>query len=312
MDTQPVCDIVIVNWNSGSDLQSCLDALGQVQQDFFDLGMVVVVDNASNDLSAEVEFPAGILCKLIKNRANRGFAVACNQGATYCSGSHILFLNPDVVTSRNCIDELFSWLTSNPKHAGAIASVALKTETGDTACTCSRFPSVRTVVGKVFGVEKLLSKYGWSQPMWDFDHKTTRVVDQVIGAFFLVPKPLFDRAHGFSENYFLYYEEVDFCFRARALGSHCVFYAETYAYHAGGGASKNIPVTRLKLNLQSRLKYCKQHFAWHEYYFSVFLTLLIEPITRIFAATCKGQPRIIGHTIAAYALLHSQILQRRE
>jgi len=306
MKARPVCDIVIVNWNSGSDLQNCVDALAKSVQSSFEFGKIAIVDNASDDGSADIKVPQQLSCVIHKNDQNAGFAVGCNTGAKYCQESHLLFLNPDVTVSEDSIDRLFYWLSQNPAHASSICSIALKDENGNISCTCSRFPALITVFSKVFGLEKLLSKFGWSQPMWDFDHKSTRSVDQVIGAFFLVSRELFDRLDGFSENYFLYYEEVDFCLRASEAGSHCLFFSEAISKHSGGGASKKIPIRRLALNLQSRLIYYKTHFSTSKYFSALMLTIFIEPFTRFIFALMSGKIQTAANSLSAYLLLFHQ------
>ncbi|RPG34538.1 MAG: glycosyltransferase family 2 protein [Muricauda sp. TMED12] len=304
MTTIPVCDIVIVNWNSGEDLQACVDAIANLSQQHFLLGNTIVVDNSSSDGSADILVPDNLECNILPNTLNLGFAAACNQGARRCSGTHLLFINPDVIVTQGSVDALFRWLAAEPAYQNSICSIPLRDPTGRIACTCSRFPSIRTVIGKILGLEKLLSKSGWSQPMWEFDHQHTRTVDQVIGAFFLVPRVLYEQLGGFSHDYFLYYEEVDFCYRAKSIGSSSIFYAGTSSYHAGGGASRNIPTTRLKLNLQSRLVYYRKHFSRPDYWAALLLTLVIEPVTRVVFCLLSGNFRNAGFTLAAFTQLY--------
>src|SRR5260221_5717402 len=87
-------DVIIVNWNAGSHLRACLSALSQSRQEGYRLKRVVVVDNASVDKSADnLEYPLLPLV-VIRNSVNRGFGVACNQGAAGSTADHLLFLNP--------------------------------------------------------------------------------------------------------------------------------------------------------------------------------------------------------------------------
>ena len=98
--TVPRLDVVVVNWNTGPYLRGCLDSVAHATRTSFELGTVVVVDNASTDDSLaglrRLPFHFGIL----RNAENRGFAAACNQGAGAGDGDFLLFLNPDTRVFR--------------------------------------------------------------------------------------------------------------------------------------------------------------------------------------------------------------------
>ncbi len=89
-------DIVIVNWNTGGQLRACLASIAAAAQDGFVLNRVVVVDNGSKDGSAEGLQDFSVPLMVLRNRENRGFAAACNQGAQGSAADYLLFLNPDV------------------------------------------------------------------------------------------------------------------------------------------------------------------------------------------------------------------------
>src|SRR5271156_1399355 len=99
----PSLDIIIVNWNAGSQLQQCLDSIRTANFDGFELLRVVVVDNASSDGSADHLPPGNVPLSVIRNTTNRGFAAACNQGAMDSSASYLLFLNPDIVLASDSL-----------------------------------------------------------------------------------------------------------------------------------------------------------------------------------------------------------------
>src|SRR5437588_561189 len=88
-------DVVIVNWNAGGQLRSCLESIATARHKSYELQHVIVVDNASSDGSADrLHFP-GIPLVLIRNDQNRGFAAACNQGIRRSTAEFVLLLNPD-------------------------------------------------------------------------------------------------------------------------------------------------------------------------------------------------------------------------
>src|SRR4051794_16613207 len=90
----PTIHVVIVNWNSGRQLQECLASFKAGSPDEMSIVEVTVVDNASGDGSAD-ELSCVAPLKVVRNEENRGFAAACNQGAASTRADFLLFLNPD-------------------------------------------------------------------------------------------------------------------------------------------------------------------------------------------------------------------------
>ncbi len=91
----PTVSIIIVNWNSGGQLGKCLASIAATANDAYRIERIVVVDNASKDGSADGIEKRDLRVCVIRNPANRGFAAACNQGATGSEADYLLFLNPD-------------------------------------------------------------------------------------------------------------------------------------------------------------------------------------------------------------------------
>lgn len=304
MTAAPICDVVIVNWNSGAQLEGCIRSVLASATSKFKLGTVVVVDNASIDGSADAvsQFPD---VQLITNAANLGFGRACNVGASSGAGSHIVFLNPDTVVPPMCLDQLFAvWSRTSEV---AIMGPQLLDESGNISVTCSRFPSLFTVFAQAFGLEAFAAKFGKSQPMLEFDHSWSRHVDQVIGAFFVVQRQVYHELAGFDETYFMYYEEVDLCRRATDQGWTVYFCAEAVANHSGGGSSRSIPVLRLAYNIRSRLRYYRRHFGRIRFLIAAGITLLIEPLTRSAYALLEGSRGRLVHTLHAYSIVYREL-----
>jgi GT2 family glycosyltransferase len=131
----------------------------------------------------------------------------------------------------------------------------------------------------------------------------TRDVDQIIGAFFLVRRSLFERLGGFDERFFVYFEEVDFSMRARELGFRSRLLAEATACHHGGLSSEQVRAERLFYSLRSRLLYAAKHFSAPERGSVAAVTLFIEPLVRAAAAAGRLSGREIVETMRAYGML---------
>jgi GT2 family glycosyltransferase len=298
-------DIVIVNWNSGEQLKSCLESIAKTDKNGFELNKVVVVDNTSSDNSLlgleEIDLPL----KIIKNSVNRGFAAACNQGAKESDADYLLFLNPDTLLFEDSLSKPIAFMGKVENRNIGIVGIQLVNENKEISRTCAQFPTLGQFVSKIFGLDRLFPRL--SHFMIEWDHKNDRIVDQVMGAFFLVRRELFEKLNGFDERFFVYFEEVDFSYRAKQLGYSSYYLASAQAYHKGGGSSEKVRDVRLFYSLRSRILYGYKHFNWISATFLAFCTLIIEPITRIVFAVMKGAFVDVIETLKAYKLLWSDI-----
>jgi GT2 family glycosyltransferase len=139
--------------------------------------------------------------------------------------------------------------------------------------------------------------------MLDWDHLTSREVDQVMGAFTLIRRPLFQRLGGYDERFFVYMEDLDLALRARKLGFKSVYLAEAAVFHTGGGTAANVPAESLFFSLRSRMQYGFKHFAPPEAFALLLLTMLLEPLTRLCFALARRSLETAAVTARAYVKL---------
>jgi hypothetical protein len=291
--------IVIVNWNAGRQLLECVDSV--VRHGLPVVSQIIVVDNGSADGSAEaVEGLPRVT--LLRAGENLGFARACNLGAAQADSEFLLFLNPDTRVFPDTLATAVAFMHRPENATVGICGVQLVDENGRVARSCARFPSVSQLLAHTIGLDRVCSSL--SHFMVEWDHANTRRVDQVIGAFFLVRRDLFRVLKGFDERFFVYYEEVDFSLRARALGWGSVFLAETMAFHAGGGTSRQVKARRLFYSLRSRLLYACKHFSPPGAALVLLATLLLEPLSRSVLALSRRSWSSLKDTWSAYALLY--------
>jgi GT2 family glycosyltransferase len=182
-----------------------------------------------------------------------------------------------------------------------ICGVQLVNETGETERSCARFPAPGRLVAQSIGLDRLFK--GLSYSMINWVHDSNREVDQVMGAYFLVRKALFDKLGGFDERFFLYFEEVDFSYRAAQSGWKSIYLADVQAFHKGGGTSDQIKARRLFYILRSRLLYADKHFSLLGYLVVFVSTVLIEPLSRSALALGKRSWSELKETWQAYAML---------
>jgi GT2 family glycosyltransferase len=303
--------IVIVNWNSGTLLAECLASIGQGAASLgpeFALSSVVVVDNGSVDGSENVRLDLVPVLTLIRNGQNRGFAAACNQGAAGLASELILFLNPDTRLFANSLAAPLK-LLQQPGHARTgIVGIAMVDDQGRVVPSCARFPRAWHFASHAIGLDRIWPRTGHFMLEWN--HADTRRVDQVIGAFFMIRRSVFETLAGFDERFFVYFEEVDLALRARQAGWDSVYLADASVYHKGGGTSEAVKDLRLFYSLRSRLQFGRKHYAWPEQLLLWTITFGLEPLTRVLHLGLAGRWAEIRQVAAANVMLWRDLLLR--
>jgi N-acetylglucosaminyl-diphospho-decaprenol L-rhamnosyltransferase len=250
---RPALDVVIVNWNGAALLRACLASLAAAR----DAGtvQVTVVDNASTDGSTEDLPPLPRPLRLIRNDANLGFGQACNQGAAAGDAPAILFLNPDTQVAPDALGIARAALAADP-HTG-IVGARLVDPDGRTARSCARAPTALGLLGRALALDRL----GLVPPhfLLAWDHADDRAVDQVMGAFLMIRRDLFATLGGFDSRFFVYWEDVDLCARARTAGFAVRHVAGAVARHEGQGTTRQVRARRLFYFLRSQILYAGKH-----------------------------------------------------
>lgn len=299
-------DTIIVNWHSGDLLRECLHSLANTNLDGLRLQRVVVVDNGSTDGSPERAEAHGLPLCFVRNTENRGFAAACNQGASGSRADFLLFLNPDTRVSRDSLTAPIGYL-SHPDHlAVGICGIQILDQGGHVARTCMRFPTPGRFLASMLGLSRLFPGRFPGYIMTDWAHDSPREVDTVIGAFFLVRRDLFESLGGFDERSFLYFEEVDFASRARQAGWQTGYVPEAHVYHRGSATWNRLDGHRLFHSARSRILYSRLHFPWLAAAVTVGV-LLLEPLSRSALALCRGSFQDAWESVKAYARLSLEI-----
>jgi GT2 family glycosyltransferase len=205
-------------------------------------------------------------------------ALACNLGARHAQGKYLLFLNPDAALYKDTLSIAMTFM-EHPENAKiGICGVQLIDENGATTTSAARFPTLRILAGRTFGLAKVLPGVFPVNFMSDDELNESKIVDQVIGAFFLIRKGVFDLCQGFDERFFVYFEEVDLSLRAKRLGYSSYFLSDARAFHRGGGCSDRVKAARLFYSLRSRVLYAEKHYSSIPYVLLIVLTAVELPL----------------------------------
>lgn len=294
----PTLDVIIVNWNSGSQLSACLKSIAEYGEDV--VTSVIVVDNNSEDGSLDEIGDIRLPLTVVRNPNNRGFAVACNQGAALGASSVVLFLNPDTRLFEGALSRSVEFLMLPENENVGICGVQLIDETGKVARSCARFPTLWGLLAEAVGLSRVGPMKHLGVHMRDWAHGETRMVDHVIGAFYLIKRHVYERLGGFDERFFVYLEDLDLSYRAYLCGMQSVYFAGVQVFHAGGGTSRSVKQLRLFYSLRSRLLYGFKHLSRPGALSLLAVTFLIEPWSRLAVAVATGRFADAKHTAAAY------------
>ena len=221
--------IVIVHYNTCDDLARCLESLRRCPPRC-DFG-VVVVDNASTAAglpAVRERFPE---VEWLLNERNEGYARGCNMGMSVHQSDYVLLLNPDIVLQPGSVDAMLDAANRHPK-AGVVGPQLLN-EDGSIQESCRRFYTLttllmrRTFLGKVFPNSQAVSRH----LMRDFDHRSQRPVDWILGGCMLVRRDAIARVGAMDERFFLYFEDVDWCYRMWQAGYEVLYVPEARFVH---------------------------------------------------------------------------------
>lgn len=272
-----IVSVIIVNWNTRDILRDCL---ASVFEQTAGIGYeVIVIDNASSDGSAEMvkrEFPQVVL---IKNDQNRGFAAANNQGIKIAKGRYVLLLNSDTIVLDGAIQKTLAFADQHPDAAVVGCKVLNPDETLQP--TCFMFPSILNLILSSTYLYKLFPQnrfFGRERMTW-WDRGDVRQVDVVTGCFMLVRKEAIDQVGRMDEDYFMYGEETDWCWRFKKAGWKNLFFPDAKIIHLGGQSSKQVRVSMMIQLRKSILFFLRKNrgvFAYHIARLLVVLFFLVR------------------------------------
>jgi N-acetylglucosaminyl-diphospho-decaprenol L-rhamnosyltransferase len=248
--------VIIINWNTCELLSNCLDSLSQVGGGL--AVEVTVVDNGSTDGSQAMlreRFPH---VRLVQNDENVGFARANNQGMAVSRGRYALLLNSDALLLANAVPAMLELAEKQPR-AGIIGPRLLNADSTFQA-SHTPFPNLWQEFLILSGLGRLLHgrRYPSRGPEED---KGPQVVDYVEGACLLVRREAFEDAGGLDEGYFMYAEEVDWCYTMREKGWQVWYQPAATVIHLGGGSSRGRQVRREADLYRSRIRFFQKHYG---------------------------------------------------
>jgi len=226
--------IIIVNFNTRVLLKKLLISIKEKMKSVE--YEIIVVDNNSEDGSVEFlknYFPKPVL---IENKTNVGFSKANNQGSKLAKGQYLLFLNSDTLVCDGAVEKMLEYLQR--EQSTAIVGPKLLNQDDTLQRSCGIFPNLRTefsdrtFLNRLFPTNKVFGSY----KLGAWDYGTEKKVDWVSAGCMLMRKDIFEQIGGFDENIYMFYEDVDLCFRVKKAGYKITFLPNAQIYHLHGGS----------------------------------------------------------------------------
>jgi len=257
--------VVIVNYNAGLELVSCVQSLDFAHNDI----EVIVVDNASHDDSIHqlcTQFSGESKLTVLHNAKNLGFAVACNQGSRVAVGDFLLYLNPDCLIEPETIPALLQCLQNDPQ-AGMVGGLILNPD-GSEQRGCRRaVPTPWKSLVNSLGLKSLsrLNPHIFSDFRLDQEPlpKQAVAVDAISGACMLVSRSALADVGPLDEGYFLHCEDLDWCMRFRQRGWKIMFVPQARLCHSKGACSSSRPVFVEWSKHKGMVRFSRKFFADH-------------------------------------------------
>jgi len=306
--------VIIVSYNVKEFLQQSILSLKNSLNDLEH--EIIVVDNNSVDGTNEIiryKFPDIIL---IENDNNRGFAAACNQGLAASKGEYLLLLNPDTMIQEDTIQTMINFFESVP-DAGAAGCKILNAD-GTLQLACRRsFPSPLVALPKLLGLSRLFPKvkmFG-KYNLTYVDPDELLEVDAISGSFLMFRRDVYEKIEGLDETFFMYGEDLDYCYRIKEAGWKIYYVPDTKIIHYKGESAKHASFDNFITFYKAMDIFVKKHFRKSHYFFldiafrmGILIRGLVSLIGRYFR---KHVIMMVDGVAVTAAILFTHYLQPR-
>lgn len=249
--------IIIVSWNTRELLERCLSDAYAACSNL--TAEVFVVDNGSSDGSQQLvrdHFPQA---HLIANNENHGFVKANNQALALAQGEFVLLLNSDAFVQHDALRMMVDFLRACPE-AGAVGP-RLRYPDGSLQRSCTAFPTLFDELCLMLQLDRLFPRSSLFGRFWlsGWQYNELREVDVIMGACLMVRREVVEQVGMLDERFFMYSEEVDWCYRIQQAGWRLYLLPDAEAVHIWGGSSGPVRVETFLQLFRSRLLFFRKH-----------------------------------------------------
>ncbi len=228
--------IIIINYNTYEYTKNCINSVIEAL-DYTPTveGEIILIDNNSPDgsgIKLQEDFQNDDRIKIVLNDKNLGFSKANNIGLEIATGDYLLLLNSDTVLSRNVLKDSLNFMENHPEYDVLGCKVVLPDGKLDAACKRS-FPTPLNSLYHTLKLDKIFSnnRHFGSYNLTYVNPDTTMEVDCIMGAFMLLRREVYEDVGGLDSDYFMYGEDIDWCYRIKEAGYRIVYHPEGEITH---------------------------------------------------------------------------------
>ena len=254
--------IIIVSWNVKPLLRLCLDSIQRGLEGSGVVAETIVFDNGSADGSPQMVGEGFPWVCLMKSQVNLGFTKGNNLAIASSEGRYILLLNPDTEVVGDALRLMGEHMDSHPR-VGALGPQLLNPD-GSIQSSRRRFPTLATAFIEStpfqpwFQKGKILQSYYLADRADD----ETQYVDWVVGAALMIRREAWNQVGPLDEGFFMYSEELDWCYRLKKLGWEVAYLPTAQVMHREGKSSEQVLPTRHIHFQRSKVRFFKKYYGW--------------------------------------------------
>jgi N-acetylglucosaminyl-diphospho-decaprenol L-rhamnosyltransferase len=253
----PQLAVVVISHGHEAYLSRCLDSIPAALDGLS--AQVLLVDNLGSSAMAGIVGRSPVPVTLRVNATPKGFAGNCNAAIRSTRAPYVLLLNPDTAFVSGRVKEAVDFMEAN--RGVGILGCRLLNRDGRQQESYRRYPIVPVFLARVFGAERWPWRPAFyrSSLMQDQGFTGPGEVDLVTGACFLLRRRCFDQIGGFDEGFFMYWEDADFCYRARVHGFSTFFYPGITVFHELLRSSRVVTSRHAMWHLRSAVRFFRKH-----------------------------------------------------
>ena len=273
--------IIIVTWNNEDEILACLESvLVNISHLPHLLIEIIIIDNNSSDKTVEIVKNLKYeKIHIFQNSENLGFTKAVNQGIKKATGKYIYLLNPDTISSKDCISKLHNYLENNSEFAAVCPK--LINEDGSVQHSIRSFPDYLSMLFEFSLLSYLFSKSqffnSWRMSYFDYNHDSN--VLQPMAAALLLRQNVLEKINNFDERFFMFFNDVDLCKKIFEKNLKIRYISETEALHKKGASVYKSRIKMLKIWNKDCLSYFEKY---HENFILLLWLNLSLKITSVF------------------------------
>ena len=250
--------IITVSWNHRDEIGAFLDAVDETRKGCSFPVEMVLVDNASQDGTADFVAEHYPWVKLVRSAANTGFAVGCNLGMEAASGDYFLMFNPDAFAKAEALEAMMDFLKKHPE-VGAVGCTLLHDDGKPQISAYADMGPLSYIMNQsaIYPVWERVRKVLYSLGL--LQRTKPRRVGWLMGSCIMTPRAVFEKIGGIEPSYFMYCEDCDWCARIREAGWEVVHLPTVSVRHRQKGSTKRAPEFTFRRVYRSVVHYANRN-----------------------------------------------------